>query len=95
VMGKVSSSPATTYHFGLIKTWTWNSESATTSKTIEQNLVLRAGLFSKDFNGTENINYTLGSGYNYNMFRVDFALTNGGMRLKESQYLFSVGVGIQ
>jgi hypothetical protein len=95
VLGKISSSPATTYHLGLIKNWTWNNGSTTTGRTTEQNLIVRAGLFSNDFNGTENINYTLGSGYNYNMFRVDFAMTNTGMRLSESQYLFSVGVGIQ
>jgi hypothetical protein len=88
--GKLSNSPETTYHLGLAKNW---SCKATDKK--QQNLIIRAGLFSKDFNGTENINYTLGSGYNYSMFRIDFALTNAGMRLKDSQYLFSVGVGIQ
>jgi hypothetical protein len=95
IMAKVASSPSTTYHFGLVKNWTWSNETAAPGGKTVQNIVLRAGLFSKDFNGTENINYTLGSGYNYNMFRVDFALTNGGMRLRDSQYLFSVGVGIQ
>ncbi len=95
IQSKVSNSPETTYHFGLVRNFSWKRESAENNKTIEQNLVIRTGLFSKDFNGTENINYTLGSGYNYNMFRVDFALTNVGMRLKDSQYLFSVGIGIQ
>jgi len=94
--GKISKYPGTTYHFGLIKNWTWGSEGNGMDKQeTTQNLVVRAGLFSKDFNGTENINFTLGSGYNYNMFRVDFALTNNGMELKDSQYLFSVGLGIQ
>lgn len=95
VMGKVSSSPETTYHLGMIKNWTWKNEAGMNNKVTEQNLIVRAGLFSKDFNGTQNINYTLGSGYNYNMFRVDFAMTNEGMRLRDSEFLFSVGVGIQ
>jgi hypothetical protein len=92
LQGKIASSPATTYHLGMIKHWNWKSGDRNSK---DQSFVLRAGMFSKDFNGTENINYTLGSGYNLNMFRIDFALTNGGMRLKDSQYLFSVGVGIK
>ncbi|TFG89330.1 MAG: hypothetical protein E4H16_03785, partial [Candidatus Atribacteria bacterium] len=75
VLGKLSNSPETTYHFGMVKNWTWKS-SAASGKTVEQNLIVRAGLYSKDFNGTENISYTLGSGYNFNMFRIDFAMTN-------------------
>jgi hypothetical protein len=94
LQGKISSSPGTTYHFGLIKNWTWQAKTSS-NQTVEQNLVIRAGLYSKDFNGTDNISYTLGSGYNYNMFRIDFAMTNTGMQLRDSQYLFSVGVGIK
>jgi len=95
VQGKIAKTSETTYHFGLVKNWTWKAGGSTDSKSAEQNLIIRTGLFSKDFNGTKNINYTLGSGYNYNMFRVDFALTNDGMQLRDSQYLFSVGMGIQ
>jgi hypothetical protein len=94
VTGKISSTPETTYHLGLVKNWSWAYESSASGKTTGQSLVLRAGIFSQDFNGTENMNYTLGSGYNYNMFRVDFSMTNAGMRLKDSQFLFSVGAGI-
>lgn len=94
LQSKLSSDPGTTYHLGYVKNWTWKS-STSSKKDITQNLVLRAGLFSENFNGTDNINFTLGSGYNYNMFRIDFGLTNTGMQLKDSQYLFSVGVGIQ
>ena len=94
LQGKLASDAQTTYHFGYVKNWNWKS-STRSKRDINQNLVLRAGLFSKNFNGTDNINYTLGSGYNYNMFRMDFALTNTGMQLRDSKYLFSVGVGIQ
>jgi hypothetical protein len=94
VQGRVSNDPQTTYHLGLIKNWIWKTDGSMDTPGTEQNLLIRAGLYSRDFNGTENINYTFGSGYNYNMFRIDFAMTNSGMRLKDSQYLFSVGVGI-
>jgi hypothetical protein len=95
VQGKIAKTSETTYHFGLVRNWTWNAGSSADQQGPVQNLIIRTGLFSKDFNGTRNINYTLGSGYNYNMFRVDFALTNDGMQLSDSQYLFSIGVGIQ
>lgn len=95
LQGKLSKYSDATYHFGLVKNWKWTIENGSNGKPVEQNIVIRTGMFSKDFNGTKNINYTLGSGYNYNMFRVDFALTNSGMQLRDSQYLFSVGMGIQ
>jgi hypothetical protein len=93
--GKIGKYPDTTYHLGFVKDWTWKTENAVSEEQKEQKLIIRTGIYSKDFNGTKNINYTLGSGYNYSMFRIDFAMTNSGMKLKESQYLFSVGVGIQ
>ncbi|HOD18097.1 MAG TPA: hypothetical protein PKJ14_05585 [Candidatus Cloacimonadota bacterium] len=89
LQGKLSQSTDTSYHLGLTRAWHWKS-----GKDKEQGLLVRAGLFSHDFNGTENINYTLGSGYNYNMFRFDFGLTNTGMRLKDSEFIFSLGIGI-
>jgi hypothetical protein len=92
--GKMAKESDTTYHFGLVKDWNFGTESTDpgTPKT-SQDLIVRAGIFSHDFNGTDNINFTLGSGYNYNMFRIDFALTNTGMQLRDSEYLFSLGVG--
>jgi hypothetical protein len=96
IQGRVAKYPETTYHLGLLRSFTWGAESSVTDTQVaQQNLLIRAGLYSKDFNGTQNISYTLGSGYNYNMFRIDFSLTNSGMQLKDSQYLFSVGVGLQ
>jgi len=95
LQGRISSDPGTTYHFGLIKNWSWKTGNSTEGNQAEQNLLIRMGLYSKNFDGTKNINYTFGSGYNYNLFRVDFSLTNSGMQLKESQYLFTVGAGIQ
>ena len=95
IQGKISSDPETTYHFGVVQDWNFDSQSFTNDTETSQNLILRIGMYSHDFYGTENINYTFGSGYNYNMFRVDFGMTNQGMKLRDSEFLFSIGVGLQ
>ncbi len=92
---KVHKEPDPTFHFGLVQDWNWSNTDFATKREITQNIILRMGMYSKDFYGTGNINYTLGTGYNYNLFRFDFALVNQGMRLKDSEFLFSIGVGIQ
>ncbi len=94
VQGKLSKATDTTYHFGLQNTWTWNAPSSSYQNTATQSLVLRLGLYSHDFYGTNNINFTFGTGYNYNIFRFDFSLNNQGMRIRDSEYLFSLGVGL-
>ncbi len=94
VQGKVSQATDTTYHFGFQYLWGWDQENAATGENVNQGVVLRLGLYSHDFYGTNNINYTLGTGYNYNVFRFDFSLNNKGMRLRDSEYLFSLGVGL-
>jgi len=92
---KIDKEPEPTFHFGMVQNWNWQSGSTSREAANDQSLILRLGMYSKDFYGTGNINYTLGSGYYYNMFRFDFALTNQGMKLKDSEYLFSIGVGLQ
>lgn len=92
---KVSSQPATSYHFGLEQNWSWQSGGMMNSPSANQGLGIRIGMYSNDFYGTKNINYTLGTGYNYNIFRFDVSLSNRGMVLKDSQYLFSLGVDFQ
>jgi len=94
VQGKVSRTPDTTFHLGLIQDWEWESQDFATDDIVTQNFILRLGLYSDDFHGTDNINYTLGTGYNYNMFRIDFSLTNSGMRLRDSEYLFSLALSM-
>jgi hypothetical protein len=94
LQGKISKSTDTTYHFGFQNSWDLGSSDAVSGEEIAQALVLRLGLYSHDFYGTSNINYTMGTGYNYNIFRFDFSLNNKGMRLKDSEYLFSLGVGL-
>lgn len=95
LQGKIAKEPDTSYHFGLVQDWNWKSGKYGSDKETSQSILLRLGMYSQDFYGTGNINYSLGSGYNYNLFRFDFALTNKGMRLKDSEYLFSIGVGIE
>ncbi len=94
VQGKVAKTPETTFHLGLTQDWEWESQDFATDRLISQNIVLRAGLYSQNFHGTDNIHYTLGTGYNYNVFRFDFSMTNSGMRLKDSRYLFSIALSM-
>jgi hypothetical protein len=94
LQGKMSKSTDTTYHFGFQYLWGWDNSSSDTEEAVSQGIVLRLGLYSHDFYGTNNINYTFGTGYNYNVFRFDFSLNNQGMKLKDSEYLFSLGVGL-
>lgn len=91
--GKLSKTPDTTYHLGLQYLWDWQSANAS-GQNNTQALTARVGIYSRDFYGVDNINYTLGAGYNYNVFRFDFALINKGLQLRDSEYLFSLGVGL-
>lgn len=94
LQGKLAKTTDTTFHFGFQYLWDWESSDAVSSEPVNQGLVLRLGLYSHDFYGAGNINYTLGTGYNYNLFRFDFSLNNKGMKIKDSEYLFSLGVGL-
>ncbi len=94
VQNKIDKDPDTSYHLGLVQDWDWNTKSGM-GKDINQGFIIRMGMHSKNFHGTDNINYTLGSGYNYDLLRFDFALTNQGMQLRDSEFLFSIGVGLQ
>ena len=94
LQGRIAKEAETTFHFGLVQDWNWEGRSSLSDNPVTQNLILRLGMYSDKFNGTQNITYTLGSGYYYNLFRFDFALSNQGMRLKDSEYIFSLGVGL-
>lgn len=94
LQGKASKSTDTTYHLGFQNTWSWGQSYNQAGRPIQHSLLLRMGLYSQDFYGTKNINFTLGSGYNYSIFRFDFSVNSAGMKLKESEYLFSLGVGL-
>ncbi len=91
--GKLSKTPDTTYHLGFQYLWDWQQAGAA-GETDSQALTARVGIYSQDFQGVDNIHYTLGAGYNYNVFRFDFALNNQGLKLRDSEYLFSLGVGL-
>lgn len=94
LQAKTSKDPDTTYHFGMQNTWSWGQGQSLDGQDTSQSLLLRIGLYSHNFYGTNNIHYTLGTGYNYSIFRFDFSLNNKGMKLSNSEYLFSLGVGL-
>lgn len=94
VMGKMSQSTDTTYHLGFQNDWNWGASQNSMGKSVQHTLTLRMGLYSHDFYGAQNIHFTMGSGYNYSVFRFDFSINSAGMKLKESEYLFSLGLGL-
>jgi len=93
IQSKISRNPETTYHMGYSYRVNWDTSSLSSDETIRQGMDLRAGLYSRDFYGADNINITLGSGYYYQMFRFDFSLNTKGLKLAESEFLFSLGLG--
>ena len=93
LQSKISQEPETTFHFGYA--YTFNLGKNNYSTTQNRNSVdLRVGVYSHDFYGTDNINFTFGGGYYYKNFRFDFSLNNTGMKLSDSDYLFSLSAGI-
>ena len=93
IQGKIAQEPETTFHFGY--GYTFNLGKSNYSNAQNRNsLDLRVGFYSHDFYGTDNINFTLGGGYYYKNFRFDFSLNNTGMKLSDSDYLFSLSAGI-
>ncbi len=94
VMGKLRKQTDSTIHLGLQNNWNWGQSKTTSGAMVQHNIPLRIGLYSRDFYGTNNINFTFGSGYSYNMFLFDFSINSPGLKLRDSEYLFSIGVGL-
>nr|MDK2851335.1 hypothetical protein [Candidatus Cloacimonadota bacterium] len=92
MQGKIATKPETTYHVGYSYSTNWNSQDFMAEDEIRQGLDTRIGLYSKDFYGADNINLTLGGGYYYQMFRFDFSLNSKGIKLADSEFLFSLGL---
>jgi hypothetical protein len=93
IQSKISSKPETTYHVGYCYNVDWDTSSLSSDQTVKQGLDVRLGAYSEDFYGANNINFTLGSGYYYKMFRFDFSLNSKGLKLADSEFLFSLGLG--
>ena len=94
VQSKISSKPETTYHLGYGYTWNFSQSTPTAENSSRQTMDVRVGLYSKDFYGTDNINYTFGGGYYYKNVRFDFSLNAPGMKMANSEYLFALSLGI-
>ncbi|HCM16180.1 MAG: hypothetical protein WCY87_03230 [Candidatus Cloacimonadales bacterium] len=93
IQSKLSSKPETSYHLGYCYNVNWDSSSLSSDESVSQGLDIRVGAYSQDFYGADNINFTLGSGYYYRMFRFDFSLNSKGLKLADSEFLFSLGLG--
>lgn len=93
IQSKISSKPETTYHVGYSYAQNWNSKDFISNEELQQGMDLRVGFYSHDFYGADNINLTLGGGYHYQMFRFDFSLNSRGLKIADSEFLFSMGLG--
>lgn len=97
VHSKLAKTTDPTYHFGYDYQWKVGSNSNYTTanqSSNRQTMDIRLGLYSRDFYGADNINYTFGGGYYYKTIRFDFSLNNAGFKLADSEYLFSLSLGI-
>ena len=94
IQSKLAKKPETTYHLGYGYRWNLNSGSNSSSNENSSSFDLRVGTYSHDFYGADNINFTLGAGYYYRNFHFDFSLNSTGMKLADSDYLFSISAGI-
>lgn len=94
VQSRISNTPETTYHLGYGYTWNFSTGNTYNQTSVRQTMDLRLGVYSHDFYGADNINYTIGGGYYYKTIRFDFSLNNTGMQLADSEYLFAISLGI-
>lgn len=94
IQSKMAKKPDTTYHVG----YSYGMETETSGNgsddSVTQGFDLRIGVYSHDFYGANNINLTLGGGYFYRVFRFDFSLNSKGLKLADSELLFSIGLGM-
>ena len=94
IQSKISKDSDTTFHFGYSYSFNFGNSSKAYSTQDHNSLDLRVGVYSQDFYGTDNINFTFGGGYYYKNFHFDFSLNNTGMKFADSDYLFSLSLGI-
>lgn len=94
VQSKLSKKTDTTYHIGYSNGLTWDGTDYLSGRNRNQGLDFRVGVYSRDFYGADNINFTIGGGYYYQLFRFDFSLNSQGMKMADSEILFAIGMGI-
>ena len=93
IQSKISKDPETTYHVGYSNGLNWDSSGFMDDSTVEHGMDFRVGIYSRDFYGADNINFTVGGGYYYQMFRFDFSLNSQGLKMADSEFLFALGIG--
>ncbi len=85
--GRFRNQDYQTYHLGY-------SYSLGFGKVYEQTLGFKTGMYSDDFKSMDDINYTFGLGYTVSMFTVNFSGISHGFVLNNTDYLFSVTLGM-
>jgi len=89
VMTTLEKEAITTYHIGVVK----NVQLAGTASE-NQSLGFRAGAYSEKFDASDNIYYSVGSGYYYKTFRIDFSIVGPGLKPESCNYLVSVSLSM-
>jgi hypothetical protein len=85
--GRFNQPDEQTYHMG----WGY---SYGISSSYDQTVGFKTGMYSHDFDKMDNIFYTFGMGYTISMFTVNFSGISKGFTLNNTDYLFSVTVGM-
>jgi hypothetical protein len=89
VMTTIESDPIKTYHFGIVK-----DVNVGGAKQDKQMIGFRAGAYSDKFSDSTKIFYSVGSGYYYKTFRIDFSIVGPGLKIEQCNYLFSVSLSM-
>lgn len=88
-MTTLESESTTTYHFGIVK------DVALSDKVKEkQSISFRGGVYSENFDSSDNIIYSIGTGYYYKTFKIDFSLAGPGMDMSKSNYLLAISMSM-
>lgn len=89
VMTTLEKNSTTTYHFGLAK-----DVSLGGSPINRQSVGLRLGAYSDKFSDQQHIFYSVGSGYYFKTFRIDFSIVGPGLKIEQCNYLISASLSM-
>lgn len=81
--------PITTYHLGIVK-----DVQVGGTPQEKQMLGFRAGVYSDNFSQQDKIYYSVGSGYYYKTFRIDFSIVGPNFKVEQCNYLISVSLSM-
>jgi len=78
-----------TYHFGYGRSIQLGDPAVSTGSVL-----FRLGVYSTDFKSEENIFFSVGSGFYWKGFRIDFSITSNDWNIDNNKYIASIAFGI-